>query len=65
MPSYLIAIVAGLLESRDIGPRTKVWSEKEMVDAAAFEFAEVCMLLTLQAACKECALFGVKIQVSS
>lgn len=41
MPSYLIAIVAGLIESRDIGPRTRVWSEKEFVDIAANEFDEV------------------------
>ena len=27
---------------RDIGPRSKVWSEKELVDRAAYEFAEVC-----------------------
>lgn len=41
MPSYLIAIVVGLLESREIGPRSKVWSEKELVDTAAAEFSEV------------------------
>ncbi|KAK6176549.1 hypothetical protein SNE40_014812 [Patella caerulea] len=40
IPSYLLAIVAGDLESRDIGPRSKVWSEKKFVDAAAYEFAE-------------------------
>ncbi|KAK2145631.1 hypothetical protein LSH36_668g01034 [Paralvinella palmiformis] len=40
IPSYLIAVVAGSLEYREIGPRSRVWSEKEMVDAAAFEFAE-------------------------
>nr|XP_054751062.1 leukotriene A-4 hydrolase-like [Lytechinus pictus] len=40
MPSYLIAIVVGALESRQIGPRSRVWSEKEFVDRAAFEFSE-------------------------
>ncbi|XP_023257652.1 leukotriene A-4 hydrolase-like, partial [Seriola lalandi dorsalis] len=40
MPSYLIAIVVGALESREIGPRSRVWSEKEFVDKAAFEFSE-------------------------
>ena len=30
--SYLIAIAAGKLESRKIGPRSHVWSEKELVD---------------------------------
>jgi len=38
--SYLIALAVGELESREIGPRSKVWSEKDMVDAAAFEFAQ-------------------------
>ncbi|KAG8005400.1 Leukotriene A-4 hydrolase [Nibea albiflora] len=41
MPSYLIAIVVGALESRKIGPRTRVWSEAEFVDKAASEFSEV------------------------
>lgn len=45
IPSYLIAIVVGDLESRDIGPRSKVWSEKEMVDLAAFEFSETERML--------------------
>ena len=30
IPSYLIAIAAGKLESRKIGPRSHVWSEKEL-----------------------------------
>ncbi|OZJ03446.1 hypothetical protein BZG36_03179 [Bifiguratus adelaidae] len=38
MPSYLIAIAAGNLQGREIGPRSTVWSEPEVVDAAAFEF---------------------------
>ena len=38
MPSYLIAIAAGNLEGREIGPRSTVWSEPEVVDAAAYEF---------------------------
>jgi hypothetical protein len=33
---------------RDIGPRTKVWSEKEFVDKAAYEFAEVCSKMRLR-----------------
>lgn len=40
IPSYLIALAVGALVSRDIGPRSKVWSEAEMVDAGAYEFAE-------------------------
>ena len=38
--SYLIAIAVGKLESRKIGPRSHVWSEKEYVEQAAFEFSE-------------------------
>nr|CAI11594.1 novel protein (zgc:85809) [Danio rerio] len=45
MPSYLIAIVVGALESREIGPRSRVWSEKEYVDEAAYEFAETETML--------------------
>uniref|UniRef100_A0AAY4EXJ2 Leukotriene A(4) hydrolase n=1 Tax=Denticeps clupeoides TaxID=299321 RepID=A0AAY4EXJ2_9TELE len=45
MPSYLIAIVVGALESREIGPRSRVWSEKEYVDQAAFEFSETESML--------------------
>lgn len=40
MPSYLIALVVGNLESRSIGPRSKVWSEPEMVEKGAWEFAD-------------------------
>ena len=43
--SYLIAFAVGKLESRKIGPRSHVWSEKENVDAAAFEFAETETML--------------------
>ncbi|MBN3288974.1 LKHA4 hydrolase, partial [Polypterus senegalus] len=45
MPSYLIAIVVGALESRNIGPRTNIWSEKELVDLGAFEFSETETML--------------------
>lgn len=40
MSSYLIALAIGEIESREIGPRSRVWSEKSMVDAGAYEFAE-------------------------
>jgi len=40
MATYLIAIAAGNLEKRDVGPRTAVWSEPEMVEEGAFEFAD-------------------------
>ncbi|XP_066561109.1 leukotriene A-4 hydrolase [Amia ocellicauda] len=47
MPSYLIAIVVGALESREIGPRSRVWSEKELVDLGAYEFAETEAMLKI------------------
>ncbi|KAJ1162045.1 hypothetical protein NDU88_002524 [Pleurodeles waltl] len=45
IPCYLIALVVGALESRKIGPRTLVWSERELVDEAAYEFAETEAML--------------------
>jgi leukotriene-A4 hydrolase len=40
IPTYLIAIAAGALESRQISPRTQVWAEVEMVEKAQKEFAD-------------------------
>ena len=40
VPSYLIAIAVGKLESKKIGPRSHVWSEKEYIERAAFDFSE-------------------------
>lgn len=40
IPSYLIAIGAGHLGSREIGPRSRVWCEPEVLDKAAWEFAD-------------------------
>ena len=37
---YLIAIAAGDIAFRDIGPRTGVWAEPAMLDAAAYETAD-------------------------
>ncbi|WAR26563.1 LKHA4-like protein, partial [Mya arenaria] len=45
MPSYLIAIVAGDIVSKEIGPRSKVWTEPELIEAAAYEFAETESML--------------------
>uniref|UniRef100_A0A8C8VR17 Leukotriene A(4) hydrolase n=1 Tax=Pelusios castaneus TaxID=367368 RepID=A0A8C8VR17_9SAUR len=47
IPCYLIALVVGALESRQIGPRTLVWAEKEVVDKAAYEFAETEAMLKI------------------
>merc|ERR1719330_2170629 len=40
IPPYLIAVVCGVLGRRRIGPRSLVWSEKENVEACAWEFAD-------------------------
>jgi aminopeptidase N len=37
---YLIALAAGDLAFREIGPRTGVWAEPAMLDAAAYETAD-------------------------
>ena len=33
-------LALGNVEAREIGPRSRVWSEPEMVQAGAFEFSE-------------------------
>eukprot|EP00735_Rhodelphis_limneticus_P008062 TRINITY_DN2082_c0_g1::TRINITY_DN2082_c0_g1_i1::g.21810::m.21810 TRINITY_DN2082_c0_g1::TRINITY_DN2082_c0_g1_i1::g.21810 ORF type:complete len:629 (+),score=166.82,sp/P09960/LKHA4_HUMAN/46.00/0.0,Peptidase_M1/PF01433.15/3e-81,Leuk-A4-hydro_C/PF09127.6/6.4e-38,Peptidase_MA_2/PF13485.1/5.6e-16,Peptidase_M61/PF05299.7/0.29,DUF1570/PF07607.6/0.085,Peptidase_M48/PF01435.13/0.19 TRINITY_DN2082_c0_g1_i1:55-1887(+) len=40
IPSYLIALAVGDLVCREIGPRSRVWSEEPYIEAAAWEFAE-------------------------
>ncbi len=41
IPSYLFAIAAANLDFRDLGPRTGIYAEPEVIDAAAWEFAEL------------------------
>jgi aminopeptidase N len=41
IPSYLMAIAVGDLDFRELGPRSGVYAEPSVVDAAAWEFAEV------------------------
>ena len=40
VPSYLIALAAGDLEFRELGPRSGVYAEPPLIDAAAYEFAD-------------------------
>lgn len=40
IPSYLIALAVGNLEEREIGPRSSVWTEPEVMEAAAWEFVD-------------------------
>jgi aminopeptidase N len=41
VPSYLVALAVGDLEFRELGSRSGVYAEPSVVDAAAWEFAEV------------------------
>lgn len=38
VPSYLIALAVGSLQSRELGPRTRVWAEKELIEESQYEF---------------------------
>lgn len=40
IPAYLIALAIGRLEFRSLGPRSGVFAEPSVIDAAAYEFAE-------------------------
>uniref|UniRef100_A0A914WI42 Uncharacterized protein n=1 Tax=Plectus sambesii TaxID=2011161 RepID=A0A914WI42_9BILA len=40
IPSYLLAIVVGVMEKRDISHRCAVWAESSVVDKARYEFDE-------------------------
>lgn len=41
IPPYLLALAVGELESRELGPRSRVWAEPVVVEAAAREFVQV------------------------
>jgi leukotriene-A4 hydrolase len=45
IPSYLIALGVGKLEFRAMGPRTGVYAEPPLIDAAAKEFAQTEQML--------------------
>ena len=40
IPSYLIALAVGNLAGKEIGPRSTVWTEPEILQDAAWEFAD-------------------------
>src|SRR5208283_3293633 len=46
IPPYLFAFAVGALDSRELGPRSRVWAEPTIADAAAWEFAQVDHMLT-------------------
>nr|MBA3500182.1 M1 family peptidase [Deltaproteobacteria bacterium] len=41
IPPYLFAFAVGDLASRDVSPRSRVWAEPDVVEAAAYEFGGV------------------------
>ncbi|MFN7133676.1 MAG: M1 family aminopeptidase/hydrolase, partial [Myxococcales bacterium] len=45
IPPYLFALAVGRLASRDLGPRTRVWAEPEVLERAAWEFEAVERML--------------------
>lgn len=45
IPSYLFAFAAGNIASREIGARTRVYAEPEVLDDAAWEFEDVPSML--------------------
>jgi leukotriene-A4 hydrolase len=47
IPSYLLAIVVGALTSKQVGPRSSVWAEKEQIDESAEEFSETDRFLQI------------------
>jgi len=53
IPGYLLALAVGNIANRDLGPRSRVYTEPEMLDAAAWEFESVDSMLQ-----KAEALFG-------
>ncbi|HEX5063651.1 MAG TPA: M1 family metallopeptidase [Kofleriaceae bacterium] len=53
IPPYLFAFAVGDLVSRDLSPRCRVWAEPAVIEAAAYEFAEVDGMMTAAE-----ALFG-------
>jgi len=53
IPPYLLALAVGNLASRELGPRARIWAEPETVEAAAYEFADVEVMIA-----RAEALFG-------
>jgi aminopeptidase N len=45
IPPYLFALAVGRLESRDLGPRSRLWAEPGMVEKSAYEFSDVDKML--------------------
>lgn len=50
IPSYLLALAVGELDSRELGPVSRVYAEPSLVASAAYEFAETDRFLQAAAA---------------
>jgi leukotriene-A4 hydrolase len=46
IPTYLIALAVGRLDSRALSPRSRVWAEPATVEAAAWEFGGIEEMIT-------------------
>ena len=47
VPSYLVAFAVGNIVHHELGPRTGVYAEPSMIEAAAFEFADAEAMLEI------------------
>ena len=47
IPSYLLALAVGDLAAADLGPRSRVYTEPTMLEASAWEFADVDRMLSV------------------
>ena len=45
IPSYLFALAVGEISSQDLGPRTRVYSEPQVLEGAAWEFGQIEAML--------------------
>jgi leukotriene-A4 hydrolase len=45
IPAYLLAIAVGNIVGREIGPRSTVYTEPEMLEACAYEFGDIDKML--------------------
>lgn len=46
IPSYLLALAAGKLSFVEVGPRTGIYAEPSMIEACAYEFADMEKMMT-------------------
>ena len=59
IPSYLIALAVGDMESRPLGNRSNVWAEPELIEKAEYEFAETEQMLELTEAMLGPYIWGI------